>query len=392
MRYSDEPADSNYVGTSDNLAGAELQPVLPLFTYILIGINVLVFLLTSNQITVTLWGANNQIAVQSGEYYRLVTAMFLHADISHLAFNMIALFSVGSVIESIFGHVRFLLVYLLGGLGGSLASILLNDANTLSVGASGAVFALFGAEMFYHFKYGEGLDERLNLQFSLSTIALNLLNGLRPNSGIDNWAHAGGVVSGGIVAALTTQFMVLTYPPSGGVSLRERRKPGLLLLAGISFALVALLVGSAFTSLLPRTMTVDNLTFTLPGSWQTSTDFEDVPLCQERNFECLLVGLAGVDAFFEIQRYADLAIFQSAQDDLEAAQTEADERDSITEVTVDGHEAVLWIFLGSPSRFLLLIRDGDTVVRFYFEAPSADFDRYLDDIEAVVSSIRFDES
>jgi membrane associated rhomboid family serine protease len=357
----------------------------PIFTYLLIAVNVLVFLLTSNQPTITLWGANNPAAVlQSGAYYRLVTAMFLHADIAHLLFNLIALFSVGSLIENIFGHVHFVLLYILGGLAGSIASALLNEANTLSVGASGAVFALFGAEVFYYFKYGEGLD----LRASVGAIALNLLNGLRPDSGIDNGAHVGGLIGGGIVAAVTSQFLAITYPESGGVSLKSTRQRGFLILAGASFTIVALLMVSAVSSLAPRTLTVDNITFTLPGSWQTSTNFEDVPLCQQPNFECLIVGTAGAEAIFEIQRYANINLFLDAQDDFESLA--ADETETITEIEVDGHDAIQRIIrIGDPTRYLLLIRDGDTVVRFYLEAPPADFDRYLDEIEPFVASIRF---
>lgn len=366
-----------------------------IFTYLLIAINLLVFLFTSNQTTITLWGANNPSAVlQGGEYYRLVTAMFLHTDIAHIAFNMIALYSVGRVIETTFGHARLLLVYSIGGLCGSIASALLNDPNTLSVGASGAVFALFGAEVFYHFKYGQALGEALDLRVSASTIALNLLNGLRPNSGIDNWAHAGGLVGGGLVAVVTGQFLAIVYPESGGVSLKETRRREFLIFIGASLAVIALLMASAFSSLSPRTITVDNITLTFPVSWQTSTDFEDVPLCQERDFACLLVGIAGAEAFFEIERYSNINLFLAAQDDLEtlAAQTEADETETMSEMQVDGHDAILRIIrIGAPTRFLLLIRDGNTVLRFYVEAPPSDFDGYRDAIDAIVASIRLNE-
>lgn len=366
-----------------------------IFTYLLIAINVLFFLFTSNQTTITLWGANNPTAVlQSGEYYRMVTAMFLHANIAHIAFNMIALYSVGRVIESTFGHVRLLLVYFLGGLVGSIASALLNDANTISVGASGAVFALFGAEVFYYFKYGQALGEVLNLRVSGAAIALNLVNGLRPDSGIDNWAHAGGLIGGGIVAAVTSEFLAITYPESGGVSLKETRRRGFLILTGASLLVVALLMVSAFSSLSPRTITVDNITLTFPVSWQTSTNFEDEPLCQQRDFECLIVGIAGAETFFQIQRYANINLLLDAQDNLETLAAQAtDETETITEIKVDRHDAIQRIIrIGDPTRFLLLIRDGDTVVRFYLEAPPATFDSYRDEIDAVVASIRFGET
>jgi len=130
-------------------------------------------------------------------------------------------------------------------------------------------------------------------------------------------------------------------------------------------------------------------------SWQTSTNFEDVPLCQQPDFECLIVGTAGAETFFDVVRYSNLDLFLAAQDDLEtlAAQAEADEAETISEMQVDGRDAIRRIIrIGDPTRFILLIRDGNTVVRFHMEAPPSDFDSYLDEIAAFVASIRFDET
>jgi hypothetical protein len=83
--------------------------------------------------------------VADGEYYRLVTAAFLHGGLLHLALNMFALASLGPVLESALGRSRFLALYLLSALGGSTLSFLLAAPNTVGVGASGAIFGLFGA-------------------------------------------------------------------------------------------------------------------------------------------------------------------------------------------------------------------------------------------------------
>jgi hypothetical protein len=114
-----------------------------------------------------------------------------------------------------------------------------------------------------------------------------------------------------------------------------------------------------------------------------------VPLCQQPNFECLIVGSAGAEASFEMQRYTNISLFENAQADLEALDEQpADE--TVTAIIVGGHDAIERIIrVGDPTRYLLLIRDGSTVVRFYLAAPPSAFDSYLDDIDSFVSSIRF---
>lgn len=148
-----------------------------------------------------------------GEYYRLFTAMFLHAGLLHIFFNMYALYWFGTILEPVFGHLRFAIIYLLGGLTGSALSVLMGNPHPplaerlffagASVGASGAVFAVFGAEMVFLYRHRALLGERgqEQLRSLLLLLALNLFIGLASTAPgaavrIDNWAHLGGLAGG----------------------------------------------------------------------------------------------------------------------------------------------------------------------------------------------------
>lgn len=135
------------------------------------------------------------IGVAAGEYYRLLTSMFLHYGPFHLIMNMYALLMVGDAVERALGRWRYATLYLLAGLGGSAASYSFTGLQTFPAGASGAVFGLFGA----YFVIAKRL--RLDTSQVVTVIALNVLIGFLP--GIDWRAHMGGLAAG---AALTALF------------------------------------------------------------------------------------------------------------------------------------------------------------------------------------------
>lgn len=213
-----------------------IPTVPPTVTYVLIAVNIAVFALRliSPQLDNDLveWGANNTIRVlQQGEFYRLFTSMFLHASIYgpfntlapsnllHLLFNMIALYSIGRELERFFGHLRFGLVYLLGGLAGSVLSVLLSDASTWSIGASGAVFAVLAAEMVFLYKHRRlfGAVGRARLQNTLVLLVMNLMFGFVANLGdvvrIDNLAHLGGALGGAALTWFISPFFLVRRHP-----------------------------------------------------------------------------------------------------------------------------------------------------------------------------------
>lgn len=178
----------------------------PWLTYGLIALNTLIFLagflLQELELELLLRGAlMPELVVARGEFYRLLTAMFLHGSLGHVFFNTYAIYIVGRNLEPIFGRVRYLLIYFLGGLTGSAASLALGGLATWSVGASGAVFAIFAAEAAHLYQH-RGLypNVRARLQHMLILIVINLAIGFAPGSRIDNWGHIGGMLGGLLLA------------------------------------------------------------------------------------------------------------------------------------------------------------------------------------------------
>lgn len=174
----------------------------PALTYMLIAVNALIFLARylPSEMGIQLFAGGAlypPAVVERGEIYRLLTAMFLHGSLGHIFFNMYALYIVGSTLEPVFGRLRFALIYLLGGLAGSVLSLALGDYAVPSVGASGAVFAIFAAEavhLYQHRWLYANVQGRL--QHMVFLIAMNLFIGFLPGSRIDSWGHIGGMLGG----------------------------------------------------------------------------------------------------------------------------------------------------------------------------------------------------
>lgn len=162
----------------------------PIITVSLIVINIIAYLITMMFGLVDDF-AVNRYYILNGDYYRLLTGMFLHANIMHLVFNMYALYIIGSQLESFLGKWKYLIVYLLSGLSGSVLSIFFSTG--FSVGASGAIFGLLGALLYFGYHYRVYLETVVRSQI-IPVIVINLLIGMMP--GIDNWAHIGGLIGG----------------------------------------------------------------------------------------------------------------------------------------------------------------------------------------------------
>jgi membrane associated rhomboid family serine protease len=132
-----------------------------------------------------------------GQWYRLLTVGLMHDQTSelplHLAFNMLALYSLGTQIETVLGRSRFLVIFFISLLAGSITSAYFLPFNGYSIGASGAVFGLFGATLVIYKKYGA------DLKGVLVTVGLNLAIGFTI-PGIDWRAHVGGLVGGALAA------------------------------------------------------------------------------------------------------------------------------------------------------------------------------------------------
>jgi membrane associated rhomboid family serine protease len=161
----------------------------------LIAVNVLVFLVDQSDPTIQFRYADNPLLVARGEVYRLVSAAFLHANVLHLGLNMFGLYLFGPQLERVLGWPRFLALYLVSALGAGICFFFFASLGTFSVGASGAVFGLFGA--FFVIVRARGGDTSQ----IVGLIVINLFIGASV-PGIDNYAHIGGLLAGGAMAFL----------------------------------------------------------------------------------------------------------------------------------------------------------------------------------------------
>lgn len=174
-----------------------------LVTKVLIGINVaiwLIGLIVGSSVMVERFAlfkiasVDGELAgVLTGEWYRMFTAAFLHAGILHLALNALALWILGSSLEPVLGRWRFVAIYVLSALGGSAASLLGLEGSQPAVGASGAVFGLFGALFVVARRFGKDVSSVLVI------LGINAVIGFTVPS-IDWRAHLGGLITGALLA------------------------------------------------------------------------------------------------------------------------------------------------------------------------------------------------
>lgn len=176
-------------------------------TYVLIAINIIVFLimltqgadlLHSSNVVQLAWGANFAPATQDGQWWRLGTAMFLHFGVLHLLLNSFALWEVGQLTERMYGPWRFFGIYITAGLFGNILSLDIQGNSAISGGASGAIFGLYGALLIFLWRERDYIDPHefkwlFGGGFAFATITIIL--GFTV-AGIDNAAHIGGFVAG----------------------------------------------------------------------------------------------------------------------------------------------------------------------------------------------------
>ena len=176
----------------------------PFISYLFIAIQIIMFFLmegsggSTNSETLINWGAKVNYLIADGEWWRLITPIFLHIGILHLLMNSIALYYVGPLIERIFGNSRFLFIYLFAGFSGVFASYLLSPS--LSAGASGAIFGCFGALLYFAWQFPK-LFFRVMGWNVIIIIIINLIFGFTIQ-GIDNAGHIGGLVGGFLATAI----------------------------------------------------------------------------------------------------------------------------------------------------------------------------------------------
>ncbi len=186
------------------IAHIDYPQVKPTATYVIMGITIFIYLLQyAGQIflgddLIAYLGMKANTAILQGQLWRLFTPVFLHGSILHIGFNMYALYLFGPSLEGRYGHLRFLILYLMGGFAGNVASFIFSTANSL--GSSTAIFGLLGAEMVFSYQNKKLLGSRATrVLINVLVIAgINLIIGLSP--GIDNWGHVGGLIGGTLFA------------------------------------------------------------------------------------------------------------------------------------------------------------------------------------------------
>ncbi len=226
---------------------------------LILGVNIAVYLLmilvaggnfvkqflSLNDIgTLVAFGAKTNELLRQGEWFRLITPIFLHGGLLHLASNSWALWTVGPLVEKLYGPARFSLLYLFAGVGGVLGSYLGSGSRppfVPSVGASGAIFGLFGTLLVFGYKYRRELPDHFQRSIRsgiLPVIVLNLFLGFSIPF-IDNAAHIGGLATGAFLAAI--------LPYWAPQDTREQRRAGAVI-ERVGLVLALLLVLAAFAA------------------------------------------------------------------------------------------------------------------------------------------------
>lgn len=176
----------------------------PILTYILLAVNVFIFILlelnggSTDTETLIKYGAKYNPDIIDGEWWRLISSMFLHIGLVHIIMNMIAVYYLGVMVERIYGSWRFLFIYFMAGIGGSLASFAFTT--NVSAGASGALFGLFGALLFFGLIYKKIFFQTMGKSV-LIIIGINIVFGFTVQQ-IDISAHLGGLTAGFVASAV----------------------------------------------------------------------------------------------------------------------------------------------------------------------------------------------
>ena len=190
----------------------------PIVTYTFIGLCLLIYVVEflaklyvawrfdKNFVLIQYYGMKINELIAQGQVWRLVTAMFLHGNFSHIAFNMLALYIWGRHIETLYGRWRFAVIYMLAGIMSITASFAFTAAPSL--GASGAIYGMFGALLYFR-KYDKALFNKIFGVQILVYLAISLFFGFTM-SYVDNVGHIGGLV-GGYLAARAVGLLTQAY-------------------------------------------------------------------------------------------------------------------------------------------------------------------------------------
>lgn len=181
----------------------------PAVTITLVIINIMVFVImeligdTENTVFMMKTGAVWPPFILDGQYWRLITSNFMHFGFEHIMNNMLVLACAGPILEKALGHIRYLILYLFAGIGGSVLSflqMLYSGTYAVAAGASGAIFGIIGALLWIVIRH-KGRYETLTGKGLLFMIVISLYYGISSGE-VDNWGHIGGVVMGFLLSVI----------------------------------------------------------------------------------------------------------------------------------------------------------------------------------------------
>ncbi len=228
--YSEEPLHGEIIepahGTSSESESSSKSFLIkyprsrPVVTWVLLGLSILIYIVqigTEHFLGVDLplaFGAKFGPLIAAGQVWRLLTPILLHGSLVHLLFNMYALYILGKDIEPTYGHLDFLLLYLISGFGGNVFSYVFAP-ESISVGASSSLFGLIAAQGMLLYKNKKFIRNYPKaIQNVIMVVAINLFIGM--NARIDNWGHLGGLAAGGLVAFFAGPVWDLRLHPEAG--------------------------------------------------------------------------------------------------------------------------------------------------------------------------------
>lgn len=227
----------------------QLPKINPWVSYSMIGLCVAVYLLQILSQSflgddyLVLYGAKINQYILSGEFWRLITPMFLHASVIHIGFNMYALFILGPGLERFYGHKRFLALYMLGGFAGNVLSFLFSA--DVSIGASTAIFALVAAQGIFIYKnrFLFGSRARSLLINTVGIVIINFVFGLAPQTNVDNFGHLGGLL-GGLAFAWFASPIFKVNGLSPNLYLEDQTTSAQAVMSGLVVALIFCLLAA----------------------------------------------------------------------------------------------------------------------------------------------------
>ncbi len=243
--------NSEQPGQQNQAVKVSTPVVKPIVTFALIIFTLLIYVLqlASEYLTgydwLFIYGGKINEAILAGEVWRLVTPVFLHSSIMHIAFNMYALYILGRRSESVYGHARFILLYLISAFGGNVLSFVLSPSPAL--GSSTAIFGLLAAEGVFIFQNRRlfGNQTRSRLSNIIVILFINLAIGFSPSLNIDYFGHLGGLLGGFLFASLGGPKLVVEGLPPNLILKDSRPK------IEIRNAVVLVIIGFVIMSLIP---------------------------------------------------------------------------------------------------------------------------------------------